>query len=376
MKTIHPTLALLMSCLAVAGCTRAPAQDALAAQWQVSGERLQPRDPAAVLGVRLGQVTEADAGFAHIPGRLLWADESTARVFTPFNGRVERILVEPGQQVSRGQPLLQLASSDYGQAQADARKADADLRVAQRQFARTRDLLQDGVVAGKDFEQAESDLRHAEAEDSRAGARLRAAGDRRVEVDGTFTLLAPFKGVVVGRLVNAGTEVRADAASPLFVITDPSRMLVQIDLPEMLSAALAVGQDVEFSISSLPGRIGHARITSIAAEVDPLTQTVHARGAVMDDTRALRGESFIEARIPLPADSGASVRVPADAVVLVGERHFVFAQQDQGYVRVPVTIAALGSDAVEVSGGLRAGESVVVDGALYLEQLFESGGRI
>ena len=375
MNYCHVAIAILIGATLTA-CSRAPAQDAAAGEWQVTGERIQPRDSQAPVGLRLGSAAAANASYAHVSGRLLWTDETTARVFTPFNGRIERILVNPGQQVARDQPLLRLISSDYGQAQAEARKADADLRMAQRQFARARDLLDAGVLARKDFEQSEADLRHAEAESARTLARLRAAGERRDDVDGTFTLLAPFAGMVVERSVNAGTEVRADAAAPLFVITDPRRMIVQLDLPEVLSSALAEGQDVEFSVSSLPGRTAHARITHIAAEVDPLTQTVHARGVVANDALALRGESFIEALIPLPATAGNPVRVPADALILVGDQHYVFAQDGASYERVPVQIAALGSDGVEVIGAVRAGQHIVIDGALYLEQLLESGGRV
>lgn len=369
-------VSMMTASLLLHGCSRVPAQDDAAVPWRVSGQALFPKDPEPFPGLTIGHVSASEPGVARISGRLLWSDENTARVFTPFNGRVRQILVAPGQAVARDQPLLSLVSSDYAQAQAEARKAEADLRLAQRQFRRASDLMEAGVIARKDFEQAEGDLQHADAENARTAARLRAAGERRGDVDGTFTLLAPVAGIVVDRLVNAGTEVRADASSPLFVITDPTRMVVQLDVPEMLSGALAVDQEVEFSISSSPGRVARARITHVSAQVDPLTQTVHARGVVLGDLRGLRGDSFIEARIQVPPQEAVAVRVPADAVVLVGDRHFVFTQQDRGYERVPVTIAALGNESVEVTGELRAGQPVVVEGALYLEQLFENGGRI
>ena len=363
--------------LPLVACTRAPAQEtADAAPWKVEGQRVLPGNSRAVAGLRVGSAGTAREGYAQVSGRLMWTDETTARVFTPFNGRIERILVNPGQHVEKDQPLLRLTSSDYGQAQSEARKADADLRMARRQFERAHDLLDAGVLARKDFEQSEADLRHAEAEAARTSARLRSLGERRDEVDGTFTLRTPFAGVIVERAVNAGTEVRADAPTPLFVVTDPHRMTVQLDIPESLSSAVAAGEDIEFSISSMPGRKAHARITHLAAEVDPLTQTVRARGTVSNEDLALRGESFIEAMVPLPASAEAPVRVPADALILVGDQHYVFAQDGTSYLRVPVRIAALGNDGVEVIGDVRAGQHIVIDGALYLEQLLESGGRV
>jgi len=71
----------------------------------------------------------------------------------------------------------------------------------------------------------------------------------------------------------------------------------------------------------------------------------------------------------------APVRVPADALILVGDQHYLFEQEGAGYERVPVRIASLaGSDDVEVIGNVKPGEHIVIDGALYLEQVLESGG--
>jgi membrane fusion protein, heavy metal efflux system len=368
-------LPILVS-LALVACTRAPAAESDPPQWKVDGERVLPGNANAAAGLRIGSVSAAHPGFAQVSGRLMWSDESTARIFTPFNGRIERILVNPGDKVERNQPLLNLTSSDYGQAQAEARKANADLRMAQHQFDRAHDLLEAGVVARKDFEQAESDLRHAEAESARTSARLHALGEKRDEVDGTFILRSPFAGTIVERVVNAGTEVRSDAATPLFVVTDPSRMTVQLDVPETLSSAVRVGQDIEFSISSMPGLKGKAHIIHVAAEVDPLTQTVHARGIVSNATLGLRGESFIEALIPSATLMTENpVRVPSDALILVGDQHYLFEQNGGSFQRVPVRIAELGKDGVEVIGKIRAGDKIVIDGALYLEQLLESAGH-
>jgi len=179
----------------------------------------------------------------------------------------------------------------------------------------------------------------------------------------------------VERAVNVGTEVRSDAPQPLYVITDPSRMTVLLDVPESLSGALSVGEEVVFSNSSEPERKGRARITHVAAEVDPLTQAVKARGVVLNQNLALRGESYIEASVPLTGTGAHSVRVPADALILVGDRYYLFAAQGARYRRVAVTVGVLGSDAVEVTSGLQPGQAIVLDGALYLEQLLEDAAQ-
>jgi cobalt-zinc-cadmium efflux system membrane fusion protein len=374
-KSIY-ILVLPLLTLQLAACNRAPAQDATAQPaWSVDGDSIRLTGRRQLEGVRIGSATAVQVGHAQVSGRLLWTEETTARVFTPFNGRIEKILANPGEKVARNQPLLQLSSSDYGQAQAEASKADTDLGVAHRQFNRAQELLDAGVLARKDYEQTEADLHHAEAEAARTHSRLRALGEHRDSVDGSFVLRSPIAGVIVARAVNVGTEVRADAPNPLFVVTDPSRMTLLLDLPESLSGALVVGEDVRFTASSEPDHAATARITHVAAEVDPLTQTVKARGVVLNENRALRGESFVEALVPLAGPASNAVRVPADALILVGNQHYLFAPEGASYRRVPVHVGALGTDGVEITGGVKAGAPIVVDGALYLEQLLESAGH-
>ena len=83
-------------------------------------------------GFRTAPVEIADATPLALPGRLAWNEERTVRVYTPFSGRVVRILVRAGDVVKAGQPLAELASADFGQAQAEAAKASADLTLARQ----------------------------------------------------------------------------------------------------------------------------------------------------------------------------------------------------------------------------------------------------
>jgi cobalt-zinc-cadmium efflux system membrane fusion protein len=352
------------------GCHRAEADDPAASSWAVEGDSVRFVSKAVPLGVQVGVAGASTVAAVDVAGRLTWSEEKTARIFTPFNGRVEKILVQLGQPVKKGAPLLELSSADFGQAQAEASKASADLDAARRQHRRAQDLLDAGVLAGKDFEQAESDLRHAEAESARTASRLAALGESRTRVDGRFVLRSPVDGVVVERVVNPGTEVRSDASAALFVITDPRRLSIALDLPESIAGGLASGDDVVFHTTSDPGIEGHARITSVAAFVDPLTRMVRAKGEVANDRLALRGDSFIEARVA--RGSGALASVPADAVILVGDRHFVFTADGPGrFRRRPVEVHQLGERDAQIASGIAAGQPVVVDGSIYLEQLLE-----
>jgi cobalt-zinc-cadmium efflux system membrane fusion protein len=361
-------------CALAAGCARAPAAaTGENAGWLVQGDVLTWQGKTQPEVVRVGTVAAGDSPAIRVAGRIIWNDHYTARVFTPVNGRVEELYVEPGAHVRRGQPLLRLSSGDYGQWQAELRKAQADAQAAQRADDRARDLLAAGVIARRDAEQAEADRQRADAELARASARLKQLGEQGEAVNGSFVLRSPLDGVVVERNASVGTEMRADAAAPLYVVTDPARLNVIIDLPEYLAAAVKPGAELDFVRSGVGAGSGRARVTHVPAAVDPLTRTVRALGVVTSDPSGMAGEAYIQAEIPAPRSASGAVRVPAGALVLVGSSYYVWVHDGQRYQRRAIGISEPDSALVEVNSGLRTGESIVVDGGLYLEQLFEAG---
>jgi cobalt-zinc-cadmium efflux system membrane fusion protein len=361
-------------CALVAACARAPTDtNANDAGWQVSADAVvwQGKAPPAV--VRVGTVTGGGSPAVRVAGRIVWNDHFTARVFTPVNGRVEELYVEPGARVRRGTPLLRLSSGDFGQWQAELRKARADAQAARRANDRSRDLLAAGVIAQRDAEQAAADSQRAEAELARASARLKQLGEQGDLVNGSFVLRSPLDGVVVERVASVGTEMRADSTAPLYVITDPAHLNVVVDLPEYLASAVQPGAELNFMRSGQSGGKGRARLTHVPAAVDPVTRTVRALGVVISDAAGMPGEAFIQADIAVAPSVPGLVQVPADAVLLVGSSYYVWVRDGQRYQRRAVGVAEPGSVMVAVSSGLQAGEAIVVDGSVYLEQLFEGG---
>jgi len=129
-------------------------------------------------------------------GRLVWNEDRTARVFPPFAGRVQAIAVRPGERVARGQTLAVLAAPDFGVAQAEARKAENDYSLAQKNLERIRELAQAGVAPAKDLQAAEAEVVRTASERARANARLKLYG-KTDTVDQELALRSPVAGVVV-----------------------------------------------------------------------------------------------------------------------------------------------------------------------------------
>ncbi len=337
-----------------------------------------PENAPELVSLRITDAKDSPEGIARFNGRLTWDENVTVRVFSPFAGRVMRVAAELGAQVAKDTPLAFIASPDFGQAQAEARKAATDLAQAERNAARLRELLDHGAAAAKDVATAEADLARAQAEAARTKARLALYGAAADTIDNNYLLKSPIDGVIVERNVSAGQEVRPDqmlagldkVAAPLFVITDPTRLWAQLDVLEADLPKVHRGQSVQVRSTTLPERVYPATIEVIADAFDPISRTVKARAAVLNPDRQLKSEMLvcIEAR----SSTAHAVEVPSQAVFFLGDRHYAFAMVSaQAFERREVQIGNSLGGSVQVLHGLRPGERVVSDGALLLEQIWE-----
>jgi cobalt-zinc-cadmium efflux system membrane fusion protein len=307
-------------------------------------------------------------------GRLVWNEDRTVRVLAPFGGRVMSIAVRPGDRVKAGDTLAVLAAPELGSAQAEARKAEQDYALAEKSFARVRELYDAGVAPAKDFQAAQADLARTEAERQRTREKLRLYGKTQ-SVDQTFRLKSPIAGVVVERNLNPGQEVRPDSQGDkgLFVVSDPSRLWFLLDLAEKDIGLVKAGAQVMLSATSLGEERVAGRIVHVAEQVDPQTRTVKVRGTVDAADRRLKAEMYVVAELRLPVQGGFVV-VPS-AVFLRGERHYVFVDAGGGrFERRAVEVGPLTGEGQVVLRGLDASDKVVSDGSLLLEHLIENEG--
>lgn len=310
--------------------------------------------------------TQAESINIELPAKLVWNEEKTQRVFPAFNGRVKRISADVGQPVKAGQMLAELASPEFGAAQADTSRAQAEATLAKLALQRQRDLFEAGVVARKDLEQAEAEAARTQAEVARAQARTSLYGSSS-GVNQQLGLRSDMAGVVVERNLNPGQEVRTDSAgSPLFVVSDPSVLWVSIDAHEADVADLRPGARVVLQVPTLPDQKLEAVINAVTDQIDPTTRTIKVRATVVNPKRLLKNEMLASVRYERQVGRGV-VQVPATAVFLRGNQHYVFVQSQPG-VFEPRDVKVSYEDAKQVllGEGLKSGEQVVVQNGLLL----------
>ena len=374
MNHTHLISVLSLALLGVmSACTEAPtpAPEAPAPILQGGQLRFASNHPQlALLG--MAAAAPGKAITVELPAKLVWNEERTQRIYPAFAGRVMAIKADVGQQVKSGTLLAQLASPDFGMAQADTAKSQADVGLTQKSLARQKELFDAGIIARKDLDVAQADAARAQAESQRAQARTKLYGGGG-GVNQQLGLSANISGVVVERNLNPGQEVRPDQSGPgvpaLFVVTDPTSLWVQIDARESEIGTLKIGSAFELVIPSLGGQKFEGKVTAAADFIDPSTRTIKVRGVVANPNRILKAEMLATARIERILGSG--VVVPSQAVSLLGARHRVMVQVQPGvFESREVTLSYQGPKETVVSSGLEAGEQIVSENMLLLARAF------
>ena len=365
-------LTLLLGLSVLSACQPATAPAPVAQLPILQGEQLRYPAGHPQLSLLATQAAQSATDLVvDLPARLVWNENRTQRIYPAFSGRVSRILTDVGQTVSVGSTLAELASPEFGAAQADTARAQADVQWTLKQLQRQQSLFDAGIVARKDLEQTQADAARAQAELERAQARTRLYGSQ-AGVNQQLALTSGLQGLVVERNLNPGQELRPDQSGPaMFVITDPSSLWVQIDAQEKHLPDLKPGTTLELVVASWPDQRFEARLQAVADFIDPNTRTIKVRAEVANPRRLLKSDMLGTVRLHQHSSSG--VVVPASAVQLLGTQHLVFVQLEPGVFEPrKVKVGHEGISEVLILEGLNAGEQVVKQNSLMLSREFKS----
>ena len=376
-------VALVLGLAMAGGCGRQPQIPDAPPDLKVDGNRVTflPNAPQ-LSSLQVEAAEPRRLAITHLTGRLYWNDKTTVRVFTPVMGQVVAIRADIGQPVRAGSPLAEISSPDYGQALADARTATANLAASNKAFSRSKDLFEHGAAAAKDVEAAEAAFAAAQAESDRAASRLKLYGGMTSETGQAYVLRSPVAGVVVDRNINPGQEVRNDQMlanapnlfAPLFVVSDPALLWLQLDVSEADIPSLQPGQKLIVHARAFPDRTFQGTVDKVGESMDPATRAVQVRGVVSNPDMLLKAEMYVLADVVRDDTKvgQAGVEISSKAIFIVDNQNYLFVEVAPGqYERRKVSVGVEKDGRVPVTDGVTVGQKVVTEGALLLQSIVD-----
>jgi len=300
-----------------------------------------------------------------VPATVATPDLASARVGSIVEGRVDQVLVIPGDRVAAGAPLILIHSHELATAHRDYASAEAELTAARAAYDRSARLLKDEAVAQEEVERRAALLATAKAEFRRASE---VVDHLHPSPQGDVTIRAPRGGVVFQVHVQAGEAVTP--GSMLVDLGDPTQLWATGFVPENAAITVTPGSRVAVVIEAMPDDTVMALVVRSGGMVDSVRRAVTVRVALERVPKGVRPGMF--ASLVLPAGARAERVVLAEgAVQRMADGEVVFVQETPGRFRArPVKAQPLGDGRVAVEG-LPAGVVVVTEGAYYVRAALE-----
>jgi cobalt-zinc-cadmium efflux system membrane fusion protein len=346
-------------------------------------------EPVRTVSFRSERITE---------GNIAIDDDLTTAVFSPYSGRVARLIARLGDRVESGAPLFAVEASEFVQAMNDLITAAATLRTARAQLSqaatnekRAHELYLAKGGALKDWQQSQTDLaaaqntaRTAEIALAAVRNRLRILGKSESEIaaletqptqklDPLAVVTAPIAGTVTQRRIGLGQYIQSGGDNPVYTIGDLSTLWLVANVREVDAPLMRVGAPVAVRVPAFPERVFDATISWIAPALDPNTHRLPVRAEIANPDGALKPLMFANFSI----GTGAAVTAPAvppSAIVYEGDSARVWVARDDGTIAARAVITGRTEGGmVEIKEGLTPGERVVTRGTLFIDRAGGAG---
>jgi membrane fusion protein, heavy metal efflux system len=361
---------LLFAVASLVGCGENRPQPEVASSHGDSGLFSVPADQLQHLQIVTLKPTSVDR-VQSMTGTVAYNAFHTTPVISQVSGPVVELMALPGQQVKRGEPMLYASSPEYSQLRSGYIKARDAYNVAEKNYNRAKDLYDHHAISEKDLLDAESAKNQSYADLQASTQGLEIVGIPKAEsveknASPKIPVLAPISGEVVERLVSPGQLLQA-GSTQCFTISDLSTVWVMVNVYERDLAFIHIGDEVEIKTEAYPTTF-HGKISFLGAAVDPTSRTLQARIVTDNPHDLLKKDMYVVATVH--AGKAQDVLAVPDTAILrdaENQPYVYVAQGNAQFARRQITIGPSTAGTTQVQSGLKSGDQVVGDGALFLQ---------
>jgi membrane fusion protein (multidrug efflux system) len=343
MSLNHLVPAALACALLAAGCAQEGTEP------ESESDEIQEEEEIVAIPVEVGKPTRGDI-YAVYSGTAPVEAFAEADVIAKVAGEVREILVEEGDDVSKGQVLARL---DGDRLRLELNESEANLHKLQRDYDRNVDLKEKGLISTGDFDKIRYEMEALEASYNLA----------KLELDYT-QIRAPIDGVVSNRFIRLGNTIAVNEAA--FRVTSFDPLVAYLHVPEREYRNIREDQVVGIDIDALQDQRIIASVTRVSPIVDPETGTFKITIEISDDQRRIKPGMF--GRISIVYDQHNNVlQVPRSAILEDSGETSVFVVEDDKAVRRSVTTGYSNSGMIEIMSGLTDDDRIVTVGHVGLK---------
>ena len=298
-------------------------------------------------------------------GQVVTNGDKTTKVFPLVGGVVEKLNVELGDHVEKGQVLAVIRSGEIADIQNQNSTAGTDLDIARKNLSVAEDQYKAGLAAERDVILARNELRKAQ---SNLGKTNKQLGIYGVSQDGRYTIKAPISGFITDKNVTQGmqyTNANTDADG-FFTIADLDQVWVLANVFEADIATVKVGYQADITTLSYPDKHFRGVVDKVFNVLDPDSKALKVRIKLPNPGYLLKPEMYAQGRI-LNTEKEKMLTVPTTAIVFDKDRDYMLVYKSKTQVDTrPVKVVKTVGDVSYVTGGLKAGETIITKNQLLV----------
>jgi cobalt-zinc-cadmium efflux system membrane fusion protein len=316
-------------------------------------------------------------------GSIDFNEDMAAQVYPPYQGRIAKVFAKIGDNVTRGQALLTIQSPDLIQAESSLIATAGVLELTTHALERAKQLYEVQGIAEKDLQQAISDQQTAEGALTAARNAVAVFGKSQFDIDHMVKTRAidpylvvpsPITGRITARTAAPGDFVQPGEGPAPYAVADISRIWMNASVAESDMPLVRNGQQVRVAVMAFPGRVFEGEISTVGATVDPQLHRGLVRAEIEDPKHELLPGMFATFVI-VTGQPVSAAAVPLDGVVREGNGTMtVWLTTDRHhFTRRTVKIGLQHVGYHQIIEGVRPGEQVVTEGAIFLDNLAGGG---
>jgi RND family efflux transporter MFP subunit len=330
----------------------------------LTGDKTQTKAADTALSVKVAAAQYVDiVPSLNFNGTL--EGQISATIGAKISGRIEQVLVQEGQQVNVGDPLIKLEAIELAnsvrQAGDSVRKAQASYELALNDFNRYQILYDKGAVSEQQLDNAKVKLKTAEADLSSA-----TANQSSTQQQYSYGVISsPVDGVIANRTATVGQVVSPGAA--LMVVQDINQVYAVINVEQKDLGKVKIGQTASVSIDSYPDKVFAGTVEVMNPEAGSASRMFRTKIKIDNSAGELKPGMF--AKVALSTGSSAQIlTIPQSAVVQKQGLYYVFTLEGDKAVRRQIEIGDIMETAIAVKVGLEPGQQVITTNVNRLKE--------
>ncbi len=283
--------------------------------------------------------------------------QTSAAVSAKISGRISEVLVQEGQHVKAGEPMIRLEavelSNSARQAGDAVKKAQINYDLAKNDYERYQSLYSNGAISAQQLENANAKLKIAEADVSSAAANQ---GNALQQLANTV-IVAPVNGIVSNKSATIGQVV--SPGSPLLTVQNISQMYAVINVEQKNLGIVKEGQQAQITIDAYPGKVFEGVVEVMNPEAGASSRMFRTKIKLDNVTGDLKPGMFAHVSV-LTGEKVKILTIPQSAVGQKQGQYYVFQAENGKAVRKPIDVGQVSGNIIEIKAGLEPGAQVII----------------